>query len=330
MASINVDIETEPLIDIVANQTSPQQYDTLSAENKRIDDTVVIPSQSNNANNTSHPNPSSNTLVYTTPIENAYEMARSSKKIGTLATIIFILKTSCSIGIFTSQYGFGEAGYVLSTVITILVWYMMIYGFLTIGKLCNQIEYEQGHNFKVSAYHVLGEYCSTDRWKSFVKVIIIVAISSLNVVTVVTLLANITTYIYLNIWEVDTRYIKLCMLIWTVIVLFVMLEPEKYKFVAIPAFCIILCIYLICSVKVGIVISTDYDDTIKNKSFHFENTFLCIGIQLYLFSGVGIIVNIRNTMKYPQKFPKCVVWSYSIVFILIVTTGLLCYTAFGD
>ena len=168
--------------------------------------------------------------------ENSYARARSSKKIGTVATIIFILKTACSIGIFASQYGFGKAGYGLSIIIAIIIWYMMIYGFLTIGKLCNEIEYENGSNFKVSAYYVLGEYCSTDRWKPFVKAIIIIAISSLNVVSVVALIANITTYIYLTIWEVDTRYIKLCILIWTVIVLYVMLEPEKFKFIAIPAF----------------------------------------------------------------------------------------------
>lgn len=51
---------------------------------------------------------------------------------------------------------------------------------------------------------------------------------------------------------------------------------------------------------------------------------------MFLFSGIGTIVNIRNTTKYPHKFPIFVIWSYSIIFILTMTVGLMCFTAFGD
>lgn len=119
-------------------------------------------------------------------------------------------------------------------------------------------------------------------------------------------------------------------LLWIIIVLSVTLQPEKFKFIVIPAFIIICLIFFICLGKVSIVLATDYNPNLTQQAFRPENTFRCIGIYMYSYSAIGTLFSVRNTMKYPQKMPKLASWGFSSIFVCITASGFMCYWAFGN
>ena len=81
-----------------------------------------------------------------TQIDYNYEEERKKLKLGPLATCILLFKTTVGVGIFTYQYAYAKVlsahkcGFILGTLLSSLVFYMLIYGMHRLIELCDIIE----------------------------------------------------------------------------------------------------------------------------------------------------------------------------------------------
>lgn len=75
-----------------------------------------------------------------------YEAERQKLKLGPFATCVLLFKTTVGVGIFTYQYAFAkvaaadQCGFVLGSLLSALVFYMIIYGMYRLIELCDLIE----------------------------------------------------------------------------------------------------------------------------------------------------------------------------------------------
>ena len=77
--------------------------------------------------------------------------------------------------------------------------------------------------------------------------------------------------------------------------------------------------------------------TIASESFQLDITLfnpsswtLLIGTAIFTFEGVGLIIPIQESMKYPQKFPFVLGLVMVIITVLFTSIGALSYTAYGS
>jgi proton-coupled amino acid transporter len=64
--------------------------------------------------------------------------------------------------------------------------------------------------------------------------------------------------------------------------------------------------------------------------FNSSTWTLFIGTAIFTFEGVGLIIPIQETMKYPQKFPKVLGIVMVIITFLFTSIGALSYAAYGS
>lgn len=69
-----------------------------------------------------------------------YEEERKKLKLSPLATCVLLFKTTVGVGIFTYQYAYARCGFLLGTLLSALVFYMVIYGMHRLVELCDFIE----------------------------------------------------------------------------------------------------------------------------------------------------------------------------------------------
>ena len=75
-----------------------------------------------------------------------YEEERKKLKLGPFATCVLLFKTTVGVGIFTYQWAYSkvagvyQCGFVLGTLLSALVFYMVIYGMYRLLELCDLIE----------------------------------------------------------------------------------------------------------------------------------------------------------------------------------------------
>lgn len=75
-----------------------------------------------------------------------YEAERQKLKLSPFATCVLMFKTTVGVGIFTYQYAYAkvisvdQCGIILGTLLSMLVFYMAIYGIFRLVQLCDYIE----------------------------------------------------------------------------------------------------------------------------------------------------------------------------------------------
>lgn len=69
-----------------------------------------------------------------------YEEERKKLKLSPLSTCVLLFKTTVGVGIFTYQYAYARCGFILGTLLSALVFYMVIYGMYRLLELCDFIE----------------------------------------------------------------------------------------------------------------------------------------------------------------------------------------------
>ena len=57
---------------------------------------------------------------------------------------------------------------------------------------------------------------------------------------------------------------------------------------------------------------------------------LTIGSAIFTFEGIGLILPIQSSMKYPEQFSKLLYTVMFIITIIFTSVGALCYATFGD
>ena len=91
-------------------------------------------------------------------------------------------------------------------------------------------------------------------------------------------------------------------------------------------------------IMLGLIYLYYYDiATIASSSFKLDITLfnpeswtLLIGTAIFTFEGVGLIIPIQESMKYPKKFPFVLGLVMVIITVLFTSIGALSYAAFGS
>ena len=64
--------------------------------------------------------------------------------------------------------------------------------------------------------------------------------------------------------------------------------------------------------------------------FNKTDWTLFIGTAIFTFEGIGLLIPIQESMRYPEQFHKSLSGVMVIVTLIFISCGLLCYSAFGS
>ncbi|ORZ12447.1 transmembrane amino acid transporter protein-domain-containing protein [Lobosporangium transversale] len=68
-----------------------------------------------------------------------------------------------------------------------------------------------------------------------------------------------------------------------------------------------------------------------NVALFNQNDFaLLIGTAVFSFEGIGLIIPITESMAEPEKFPRVLAMTMTVVALIFGSVGALCYAAFGS
>lgn len=70
--------------------------------------------------------------------------------------------------------------------------------------------------------------------------------------------------------------------------------------------------------------------TSSMKLFNKSDWSLFVGTAIFTFEGIGLLIPIQESMEKPQHFNKCLLGVMSGVAFVFITSGLICYSAFGS
>lgn len=76
-------------------------------------------------------------------------------------------------------------------------------------------------------------------------------------------------------------------------------------------------------------------DLIKNGPadvvmFNKDNWSLFIGVAIFAFEGIGLIIPVQQSMRHPEDFPKVLLAVICVCCVLFVGIGWLCYITYGE
>ncbi|GME93930.1 unnamed protein product [Ambrosiozyma monospora] len=64
--------------------------------------------------------------------------------------------------------------------------------------------------------------------------------------------------------------------------------------------------------------------------FNEDNWSLFIGVAIFAFEGIGLIIPVQESMKYPEQYPKVLLAVILVCSALFIGVGTLGYTTYGD
>ncbi|KAK3805561.1 MAG: transmembrane amino acid transporter protein-domain-containing protein [Benniella sp.] len=64
--------------------------------------------------------------------------------------------------------------------------------------------------------------------------------------------------------------------------------------------------------------------------FNKDDFALFIGTAVFSFEGIGLVVPITESMAEPEKFPRVLALTITVVALIFMSVGALCYSAFGS
>ncbi|KAI9226854.1 MAG: transmembrane amino acid transporter protein-domain-containing protein [Piptocephalis tieghemiana] len=124
--------------------------------------------------------------------------------------------------------------------------------------------------------------------------------------------------------------------VWYIVMLFAVFVPfalirriEKLGFTSLisEAFILFGIIYILYY-DISYISANGFSDT--TVAFNSRDWSLFIGTAVYSYEGIGLVIPITESMKRPEKFPRVLVITLSIVLTLFLSVGMLSYVTFGD
>ncbi|KAG0334180.1 neutral amino acid transporter [Podila humilis] len=64
--------------------------------------------------------------------------------------------------------------------------------------------------------------------------------------------------------------------------------------------------------------------------FNSDSFALFIGTAVFSFEGIGLVIPITESMAEPEKFPRVLAYTITVVALIFASVGALCYAAFGS
>lgn len=296
-----------------------------------------------------------------------YETNRQNSKLGMVSTCIMIFKSTVGVGIFTMQYAYSLCGFGLGTAIGGLVLYMIVYGIDTTLYLSEKIEEEEerqgdiipvnidnesgnedrigggggreDNNFSVqyellpgTKYQIVTYHQIPNRLKgkdrAFVTLISIISSVGLN------LGFGLGNYVYLikaikelGIFEVSEAFCSTCIFIILAVLLALIIEPEKIKYLAFGI------LGMIFASSFILLFNNLWDSTVSASDLQYnyvqmEGTGIMVGVTLFSFESIVTIVNVRRTTKHPERmrwYCRLTFGAASVFYLLLCASFHLAY-----
>lgn len=262
-------------------------------------------------------------------VTNEYDISRLEKKVSNWIAFFLVIKSMGGLVFFTSQFSYGLAGYVLGILSQFTGMYLNLYGILCLTKLMSQIEEENNNTYRVSAYHELSFYCCSEKYRTFWKVLIMLLFTFVNATTAVGYVISASNFVHIDVWSIDTRIIKVIIMVIGLIILFLTVQPENYKYIAVWLFIVLIASWAIAVVKILDYTITDYNHNATRSLFRWDNLLQSLSMSIYGYSG-NLLFTIKNTMKYPSKLDNLYTKAIFVLLFMFIFSGFLCYTAFGN
>jgi hypothetical protein len=121
-------------------------------------------------------------------------------------------------------------------------------------------------------YHDAGMACVPPKYKLLTKILVLFSCITANIAVVAANVTNISLFLSDLLAYPNLRVIKLGITIIFLIVIVLVPEPEKIKYLALPAFASIIFVF-ICMVLYNIYLETvQWDSTLTRQLFNWENT----------------------------------------------------------
>ena len=277
--------------------------------------------------------PKISTAEETDPLKpyNEYEKSCMQRKIGRTAAYIITVRGMASLYLLTYQYAYGMAGFILGLITQAIASYYTVYGQLKLLNLINVVEKQNNDEIRISAYHEQPYYCCVGKTQTFLKGFIMFGTMIQILLALMLYIAQITCFIQNHIWDGDTRIIKLVIIGIALVILLLTVEPEKYKYISMPVFGIIVIVYLTIFGKFLHYIFKDFDHqvSVSYSLFRWENFLLSLSMNIF-GCGNSSILTVRNTMKEPKNMPIIYKWAYFTYLNMLVPIGFICYYAFEN
>lgn len=66
------------------------------------------------------------------------------------------------------------------------------------------------------------------------------------------------------------------------------------------------------------------------KYFNKDNWTLFIGVAIFAFEGIGLVIPVQQSMRHPEDFPKVLLAVITVCCCLFIGVGWLCYLTYGE
>ena len=235
-----------------------------------------------------------------------------------------LLKSFIGIGILSLSYGFKEAGIILTNLLIIIC------SFLTFWSISFCVKVADHLKIRITSFSDLC-YVITGKWGFFIAracvVILQVGVCAVYVSFFGIFFNNV--FCYTGISSLCTYFgldLVLCLII--IIPLSLIKNLTKYN-----RFSLIANIFVSISLLIILAISFQGLSTYGiegKKLFIFEKFPLCFGITIFVIECIGIVFEMRDSMKEPEKFEGILIKNFIVATALYTILPTIFYMSFGE
>lgn len=246
------------------------------------------------------------------------------EKSGELEISCNLFKSFVGIGILSLSYGFKEAGIILTNLLILLC------SFLTFWSISVCVKVADHMNIRIASFSELCFFI-TGKWGFFIArisvVILQVGVCAVYVSFFGMFFNNV--FCYAGVSALCTYFgldLLLCLII--IIPLSLIKNLTNYNRFSLLANFFVTVSLLIILAKASQKIS---EDGVKGeKLFVGENFPMCFGISIFVIECIGIVFEMRDSMKEPGKFEVVLIKNFVVATLIYTILPTIYYMSFGE
>lgn len=253
--------------------------------------------------------------------DSSYEKKRNLHKNGVFSGSFIFFKSTVGLGMLASQFFFGKAGLVLSTLVSLFLVLLIHYTMKLLTDIAKDME-AKDRNLSINTYDqmvgkVLGPYAQI-----FTKI----ACFEFNHAVIIINTINLSKFVMHSFTPLDGspglnldtyKFIIIGLLLASLVIV---IEPEKLKFTSYVS-----TIILVGGIIIMWVLNTKVWMTRPQPDFalvDFHHFAAVVGNQLYAIEGVGTLFTIRSILRERNKINQVMSISFAIILLIFVANGI--------
>ena len=260
-----------------------------------------------------------------------YEDGREESKLGMTGAILMVTKAVISLSIFGFHSIFLRSGYLLGSIVSIIYMAGTGYGCIRASTLAAEVENSRNiKGYYVETYFELGEiiFPKNSNWRYLfgpaLFVLNLLAMTSVSIAAFLALQMNIIQFLHFT-----QLGAKLLIYATVIVIILLIAEPERLKFIAYVALVPVIFLNLTCPTIALHELSGDKSVASGLKAIDFANLSQSIGYSISALEIIGYILNIRRMIKDKRDFLKACYISFSGSALLNIIPAVIMYMRFG-